>query len=637
MAQNDLTMNITCDAYGSETSWRVRDDSGALISSGGPYEDQDDNGEYPQPPTAITGLPDGHYSLILMDEYGDGNCCAYGNGSYSLVHDQSGIVIFGGAIAGSGDSLTFELPPPPPPVGEPTPLSIVLVPWADVDDIVDIAHAGDDRIFVVQQPGTIRIVADSGDVINTPFLDIQDRVNDNGNEQGLLGLVFDPNYATNGYFYVYYIFGSGAGTSRLSRFKVTDDPNVADPATETILFTWPQPYTNHNGGDLAFGPDGYLYLGFGDGGSGGDPQGHAQDLADPLGDMIRIDVHSAEPYGIPPTNPHVGSTGGELPEIWASGLRNPWRFGFDVLTGDLWIGDVGQELHEEVDIWPAGDNSGPNFGWRCYEGNSPYNTSGCPAQSTFVSPIAVHDHSEGWCSVIGGRVYRGTSYPRLYGRYLYTDYCQGDFWAITPDDQGGYEDERVLTGGGFGWQALAEDVHNELYAANGGNGTLYKIEDPCPQAPPVITMTEETLTSTPAEAYFWYFNGDLIEGATDQVYTPEQSGSYLVVAQTSAGCLLASEPVDFVYTGIGTFSRNDLLIAPNPANDAIEVRAAREWPAGASIVLTDATGREIVRSGTSAGPAVRLSTSALRAGAYAVQVRTAEGHVLTVKQVMVLH
>lgn len=636
LAQNDLTMNMTCDRYGDETRWRLRDAAGTLITSGGPYSDSGTNGAYPQSPVAIPGLADGAYSLIVADAYGDGNCCAYGNGEYSLMHDQSGILISGGAIAGYGDSIPFLLPPPPPPVGEPTAVTITLVPWAEVSSVVDIAHAGDPRIFVAEQPGVIRIVADSGDVLAVPFLDIQDRVNDDGNEQGLLGLAFDPDYADNGYFYVNYIFGAGSGTSRISRFSVTEDPNVADPASEVVLYSWPQPYTNHNGGDLAFGPDGFLYCGFGDGGSGGDPQNHAQTLTDPLGDMIRIDVNGAPPYTVPATNPHVGSAGGELPEIWASGLRNPWRFGFDVLTGDLWVGDVGQNAVEEVDFWPAGDNSGPNFGWRCYEGNSAYNTAGCAAQSSYIAPVAEHTHGEGWCSVIGGRVYRGTEYPRLHGRYIYTDYCQGDFWTLRPDGQGGFTDERVLSSGMFGWQVLAEDVDNALYAAN-SNGLLYRIEDPCPYAPPVITVTEVALTSTPAEAYFWYFNGGLIDGATDQTYVPLESGSYSVVAQLASGCLLQSEPVDFVYTGMGAFSSMDLLIAPNPANEALEVHAAREWPSGARVVLLDATGREVVRAGVPAVSTVRLATAALRPGAYAVQVRTADGHVLAVKQVAIMH
>ncbi|MEX1132890.1 MAG: PQQ-dependent sugar dehydrogenase, partial [Flavobacteriales bacterium] len=252
--------------------------------------------------------------------------------------------------------------------------------------ICDIVHAEDERIFAVLQAGSIRIVQPNGTVLPTPFLNITNRVNSNGNEQGLLGLAFDPDYATNGWFYVYYINGSSSGTSRVSRFSVTADPNVADPNSEVILYTRQQPYTNHNGGDIEFGPDGYLYVGFGDGGNAGDPQDFSQNMTNALGKMIRIDVHSGSPYSIPADNPFVNS-GDTLPEIWASGLRNPWRFGFDALTGDLWIGDVGQNAREEVDFWPAGDNSGPNFGWRCREGDLAYNTAACQPASAYVEPI----------------------------------------------------------------------------------------------------------------------------------------------------------------------------------------------------------------------------------------------------------
>ena len=211
-----------------------------------------------------------------------------------------------------------------------------------------------------------------------PFLDIHTRVN-SGGEQGLLGLAFDPNYAESGFFYVYYIFGGGNGSSRISRFSVTANPDSAAEASEQVIYSWPQPYSNHNGGDIHFGPDGYLYIGLGDGGSGGDPEGYAQNMSDPLGDMIRIDVSDPDTtYTIPPTNPFAGLVGDTLPEIWASGLRNPFRWGFDALTGDLWIGDVGQNAFEEVDFWPAGAlyNSHPNFGWNCYEGFGAYCSTG---------------------------------------------------------------------------------------------------------------------------------------------------------------------------------------------------------------------------------------------------------------------
>lgn len=204
---------------------------------------------------------------------------------------------------------------------------------------------------------------------------------------------------------------------------------MRDPDSEVILLTANQPFANHNGGDVHFGPDGYLYTGLGDGGSGGDPQNYSQTPTSLLGKMLRIDVNSGTPYAIPPTNPFVGSTA-VANEIWALGLRNPWRFSFDRLTGDLWIGDVGQNEWEEVDFQPASSAGGENYGWRCYEGNAPYNTTGCGAVGNYVAPVAVYANTSSLgCSITGGYVYRGSQYPDLYGYYLYTDYCSGRIWV----------------------------------------------------------------------------------------------------------------------------------------------------------------------------------------------------------------
>jgi glucose/arabinose dehydrogenase len=358
-------------------------------------------------------------------------------------------------------------------------LSVDLIQVASgLPDIVDIAHAGDDRIFCVLQSGTVRIVQD-GVVLPTPFLTVT--VSFSG-EQGLLGLTFDPNYAQNGFLYVHYTINSGGLKSRVARYRVSDaDPNVADPASAIILFEWPQPYGNHNGGEIDFGPDGYLYIGLGDGGSGGDPQNNAQDLSDPLGDIMRIAItEDGTGYTIPPDNPYADATSPDtMPEIFASGLRNPWRFGFDALTGDLWIGDVGQNAWEEVDFWPAGDmyTSGPNFGWRCYEGLVPYNTDGCVQADQYVQPIAVQPNGP-WCSVIGGRVYRGSEFPTLYGHYLYTDYCVGGIWSLTPDGAGGWVNDQLMDNQGLGFTVIAEDVNNELYVGHTDDGILYRLVDP---------------------------------------------------------------------------------------------------------------------------------------------------------------
>lgn len=338
---------------------------------------------------------------------------------------------------------------------------------------VDVAHAGDARLFIVERPGRIRILNADGTLRTQPFLDITDRVLSAAGEQGLLGLAFHPQYATNGRFFVFYTAGTGNGVVRLSRFSVTSDPNVASNQ-ETILWSLAKPDQNHNGGDLAFGPDGYLYFAPGDGGGAGDPDNNAQNMATGFGKVLRIDVSGAT-YTVPSTNPFVGVQG-VLPEIWASGLRNPWRFGFDRLTGDLWIGDVGQGAEEEVDFWPAGNNTGPNFGWRCYEGALPYSTGGCQPQSSYVAPVRSHPQSDGWCSVIGGRVYRGTLYPNLTGRYIYTDFCHGRIHSLRPSGQT-WVAETLIPTGSQGMVAIGEDANGELYFCNMSQGTLYHLID----------------------------------------------------------------------------------------------------------------------------------------------------------------
>jgi len=490
--------------------------------------------------------------------------------------------------------------------------------------ICDIVHADDERIFAVLQAGSIRIVQPNGTVLPTPFLNITNRVNSNGNEQGLLGMAFDPDYATNGWFYVYYINGSGNGTSRVSRFSVTADPNVADPNSEVILYTRQQPYTNHNGGDIEFGPDGYLYVGFGDGGNAGDPQNFSQNMTNALGKMIRIDVHNGSPYSIPADNPFVNS-GDTLPEIWASGLRNPWRFGFDALTGDLWIGDVGQNAREEVNFWPAGDNSGPNFGWRCREGDLPYNTAGCQPASAYVEPVSVHTTSGSqWCSVIGGRVYRGDVFWRLDGRYIYTDYCLGRFFSLQPDEFGGWVREEVQPTGSFGISCIGENSSKELFAGNSNNGILYKIVDVCPQPRPVITVDGNVLTAPEAQGYTWLFNGNPIPGEITQSITAGASGNYAVVANFGTNCQLLSETVNVISTGLGEAAGSDIKVHPVPANHRLLIEGLREGQVRISLV--DLSGRVVLTQDTKRVEGqVVLDIRDIANGNYVLRITTEQG------------
>jgi glucose/arabinose dehydrogenase len=334
---------------------------------------------------------------------------------------------------------------------------------------VNIQNAGDERLFVVEQNGRIKILNPDGTINANNFLDITSIVS-SGGERGLLGLAFHPDYANNGFFYLNYTDNSG--DTQVSRFSVdADDPNLADPESELQLMNIFQPYTNHNGGCIEFGPDGYLYIGMGDGGRGGDPNNYAQNLMELLGKMLRIDVDNPDGgnnYGIPDSNPYVGDPDA-LDEIWASGVRNPWKFAFDSQTGDIWIADVGQNSLEEINH-ELSTLSGLNYGWRCYEGNDPYNTSGCPDPSELTFPVAQYSHSGGNCSITGGYVYRGTVYSDIQGLYLFADLCSSMIGTV--DQDGNMIDHGNFSGT---WTSFGEDVNGELYIADHG-GSIYKIE-----------------------------------------------------------------------------------------------------------------------------------------------------------------
>jgi glucose/arabinose dehydrogenase len=279
------------------------------------------------------------------------------------------------------------------------------------------APASDPRLFIVEQQGMIRILTDDT-LVAAPFLDLSNDIACCG-EQGLLGLAFHPDYATNGTFFVFY---TTSDANVLARYHVSSDPNVADKASGTVLLSIPDFAGNHNGGMIEFGPDGYLYIGTGDGGGAGDPQSNGQNRNALLGKMLRIDVDgrdSGREYRIPPTNPYAA--GGGAPEVFMIGLRNPWRWSFDRTTGDMWIGDVGQDQIEELDVLPAGMQAGANLGWKMYEADR-CNAGPCDPSDKRM-PQWQKSHSEGWCSIIGGQVYRGSCYPDLVGAYFFTDYC----------------------------------------------------------------------------------------------------------------------------------------------------------------------------------------------------------------------
>ena len=323
------------------------------------------------------------------------------------------------------------------------------------------------RLFVVEQSGQIRIVQ-HGQLLPTAFLDIHSRLV-SGGEQGLLSVAFHPNYGANGFFYVNYTDPNG--DTRVERYTVSAaDSNLADTATHKLILFVPQPYTNHNGGLVMFGPDGMLYIGMGDGGSGGDPENRAQHPDSLLGKLLRIDVDHGDPYANPPNNPFA--TSGGAPEIWALGLRNPWRFAFDRSAGLLYIGDVGQGAWEEVDVQPA-SQGGLNYGWRLMEGAHCYNPTSC-SSAGLVLPAVEYDHSNGQCAVIGGFVYRGARFPALAGQYFYADLCAG--WVRSFTYAGG-----AVTGQ-TSWNldvspgtplSFGEDARGELYLLTAGG--VYRI------------------------------------------------------------------------------------------------------------------------------------------------------------------
>jgi len=331
---------------------------------------------------------------------------------------------------------------------------------------VEITHAGDERLFVVEQAGYIQIVDPEGAVNDTPFLDVSDLTDANG-EQGLLGLAFHPDYEENGYFFINYT--NLSGDTVIARYSVSDDdPEMADPDSGLELLTIDQPYANHNGGCLRFGPDGYLYVGMGDGGDGNDPQNRAQNLGTLLGKMLRLDVDTdgEEPYEIPDGNPFVGMEGED--EIWAYGMRNPWKFSFDRLTGDLWIADVGQNQYEEINM-VAPTAAGLNYGWRCYEASHEHIMEGCSDTGTYTMPVAEYSHTGGRCSITGGYVYTGEMYPSLQGMYVFADLCSGEVGVL--DNENNITWTATDTGG---FTTFGEDVDGELYIASGG-GNIYKI------------------------------------------------------------------------------------------------------------------------------------------------------------------
>ena len=358
--------------------------------------------------------------------------------------------------------VSTEASDTPAPTSGPLPSvrAEVVFPGVSFDRMVFLTHPDGipDRLYLVLQPGRIMVFDNVPDPSPPEtFLDIRNRVSDRGNEEGLLGLAFDPNYKTNGYFYVYYSAASPR-RSVIAQYHAPPGTDNVDPSTEKIIMEIGQPFSNHNGGQVTFGPDGYLYVGLGDGGSGGDPRGHGQNLRTLLGTILRIDVSTldeTDSYAVPPDNPFVGLQGAR-PEIWAYGLRNPWRFSFDRETGDLWTGDVGQNKLEEIDII----RSGLNYGWNIMEGTSCFRNAGCDREG-LEPPVAEYGR-DGGCSITGGYVYRGERIPSLVGAYLYGDFCTGNIWALRHDGSQ-VVDQALIADTDLQISSFAEGPDGEVY------------------------------------------------------------------------------------------------------------------------------------------------------------------------------
>jgi glucose/arabinose dehydrogenase len=390
------------------------------------------------------------------------------SGSQATLPLQTALSLFLAAAA-SGCGSQFESETPDLPEG-PVPVALAVVASGLTFPLDLTAPVGDPRLFIVEKGGTIRIVQ-NGALLPAPFLDLSTQVS-TGNEQGLLGLAFDPQYATNGRFLVHYT--DLAGDTRVSAFRVSQDPNLADAASELPILGVDQPFPNHNGGQVLFGPDGYLYVMLGDGGSSGDPGNQGQSLADLLGSILRIEPLETGGYAVPADNPFAG-TPDARPEIWSYGLRNPWRVDFDPATGDLYVADVGEQQWEEVSVSTAvaGAGRGVNFGWRVMEGPDCFGASSCD-QTELQLPVVWYDHGTG-CSITGGFVYRGSAIPALQGHYFYSDFCAG-FVRSFRLEEGAAVDQ-------FEWPALApgagvlsfgRDAAGELYLL-GTDGAVYRI------------------------------------------------------------------------------------------------------------------------------------------------------------------
>jgi glucose/arabinose dehydrogenase len=406
-----------------------------------------------------------------------------------------------------------------------------------------VIHAGDERLFVLEKSGIIKVIQPNGTINSTPFLDISSIVKSTGSsssELGLLGLAFHPDYKTNGYFYVNYTRKAltTKDTTIIARYRVSStDSNVANAASEKIVMIIPQPFSNHNGGCMHFGKDGYLYIGLGDGGGANDPQNNGQNKQSLLGKMLRIDVNNGTPYGIPADNPFVNDANA-LDEIWAYGLRNPWRFSFDKITGDMWMGDVGQDAWEEINFQAANSIGGENYGWKCLEGNAVFST--CNGVTGLTNPVYVYNHSNaGGYSVTGGYVYRSAKHKGAWGYYFFADAVTQHLWAT----DSAFNTSKVLNGtAGASNVSFGEDVYGNMYLVRHAGGNIQKLVETGSTQPKAYLLNSQNSYTVcedeslmlealfhPDLTYKWRKDGQEILGADAHTYLVTESGNYSVL------------------------------------------------------------------------------------------------------------
>jgi len=499
---------------------------------------------------------------------------------------------------------------------------------SDISNPTTITHAGDERIFVTEQPGTIKVFYRDGAVESEPFLDIQDRVQDLGGEQGLLGLAFEPDFCESGRFYVNYTANDGGLVTRISRFSLDEDnPTIGNPDSEEILIQFDQDFQNHNGGHIEFGPDGYLYIGTGDGGSGGDPNNRAQDITSLLGKMLRIDISPETGYEIPSDNPYIFDDFGQ-DEIWSYGLRNPWKYAFDRELGNLYIADVGQNAFEEVNFEPFNAPGGRNYGWRCYEGENDYNLSGCNA-SDYVFPISTYPHSGVGCtaSVTGGRIYRGPSFEAFQGWYFYTDFCTGVHWAVTQAAGETIEQDFGTIGLG-GVRTYGEDVWGEVYMGNGSG--IHRLLNP-DEGEVLNPIQQEGSFLSPLgmfedASYEWFLDGDFI--GNPAMIQISETGEYTLVITTASGCTIetSSEITSLSSTDFNSGSEN-LKVYPNPAEEFVFIELDPYGSEARSLAVYSIDGR-LIQARVINSNRMELDLSDYANGVYIIHLLDMSGHSL---------